>query len=281
MLNGMPFLKYHIHLFKNLPYNWHWHIIEGVAALKYDTQWSVLRGGKIEKGVHKNGLSVDGTTEYLDLLKKTYPDHVSVYRKGKGKFWEGKVDMVNAPIPNLPHTCLLWQVDVDEFWTLEAISAMMDMFSKYPQKMGAYVYCDYFVGPRKFVESMNTWATLSEDWIRIFRYYKGFHWLKHEPPTLVDVDGVDWARKRKFSRNETLRNGIKFQHFAYVDKSQVLFKESYYGYHDAVNYWKKLQEQNGSVEVASFLPWATEGAKARDWIEERDGKLLFPGEWML
>jgi hypothetical protein len=281
VLNGMPFIRYHIRMLQSLPFDWHWHIVEGVADLKYDTQWPLLLGGKIVDKIHRNGLSNDGTTEYLDLLKRLFPDRVTIYRKENGKFWDGKVEMVNAPISNLPHHCLLWQVDVDEFWDLKSITRMKKMFETEKDKMAAYVYCHYFVGPKKYVSSMNTWATFPEDWIRVFRFYKGFHWEKHEPPTLVDQNGKDWGRDKVISRNKTLENGISFQHFAYVDYRQVEFKEIYYGYDKAVNNWKKLQKVNGrNINPKDFLPWAS-NAVVSTWDERENGKLLFPGEWMV
>ncbi len=281
VLNGMPFIRYHIKLLQSLPFDWHWHIVEGVADLKYDTQWSLAGGGKIVDKIHRNGLSNDGTTEYLDLLKKLFPDRISIYRKENGKFWNGKVDMVNAPIPNLPNQCLLWQVDVDEFWDLKSISTMVDMFDNRKDVMAAYVYCYYFVGPNKYVSSMNTWATKPKDWIRVFRFYRGFHWKMHEPPTLVDKDGKDWGRLKFISRDETLGSGISFQHFAYVYYKQVEFKEIYYGYKNAVEYWNKLQQTNGErINPRKFLPWA-EDAVVSTWDEKDKGELLYPGEWII
>src|SRR5438874_9967466 len=31
VLNGEPFIRYHLDVFRALPVRWHWHIIEGVA----------------------------------------------------------------------------------------------------------------------------------------------------------------------------------------------------------------------------------------------------------
>jgi len=47
VLNGEPFIRHHIEVFKQLPFRWHWHIVEGVADLKHDTAWSVAQGGRI------------------------------------------------------------------------------------------------------------------------------------------------------------------------------------------------------------------------------------------
>ncbi len=278
----MPFIKYHINLFRTLPYDWHWHIIEGVADLKYDTQWPISLGGKITSDLHRDGLSKDGTTEYLDGLREWYPDNVLIYRLDKGKFWDGKIEMVNAPISSLPSECILWEVDVDELWNLKSIDLMMNLFNLFPKKMGAFVYCDYLVGPRRYVVDLNTWATMPEDWIRVFRFKKGFHWDRHEPPKLVDGNGVDWARKMAFKRDETLALGISFNHFAYVLEEQLAFKEIYYGYKDVVENWKKYQDVKGRVNIAEFFPWIKATEVITDiWKEEEKGILLYPGRWML
>lgn len=42
VLNGEPFIRYHLEMMRQLPFRWHWHIVEGVAELTRDTAW-VLR----------------------------------------------------------------------------------------------------------------------------------------------------------------------------------------------------------------------------------------------
>lgn len=117
MLNGEPFIRHHIEVLRQLPFKWHWHIVEGVADLKHDTAWSLQFGGRITDEIHQNGLSNDGTTEYLDDIKEQYPENITIYRKPHGVFWDGKLEMVNAPLANIHQECLLWQVDADELWT--------------------------------------------------------------------------------------------------------------------------------------------------------------------
>ena len=279
VLNGMPFIEYHIDVLKELPYNWHWHIIEGVADLNHDTQWSKLLGGRVDSIFHKNGLSNDGTTEYLNQLARSFPNNVSLYRKRDGKFWDGKVDMVNAPINSLPNYCLLWEIDADEFWDGENISKMVEMFQNNPEKMAAIVPSHFFVGPRRFVTSQDTWATKHDDSFRVFRFFKGMYWKKHEPPTLVDKNGKDWGRCYTISRKDVLKAGIFFQHFAYVIPEQLKFKEIYYGYTNATKFWNILQNSNDTkIDPSKYLPWARPGAIAEIWDESIHGSLLFNNE---
>ena len=132
VLNGQPFIKYHIDIFKQLSYKWHWHIVEGVASLTQDTSWCLDSGGQIIDRIHDCGLSNDGTTEYLDELAQLYPEHITIYRQPAGVFWDGKLEMVNAPLKNIQEECLLWQVDVDELWTLEQLHNARQMFINNP-----------------------------------------------------------------------------------------------------------------------------------------------------
>jgi radical SAM superfamily enzyme YgiQ (UPF0313 family)/ADP-heptose:LPS heptosyltransferase len=268
VLNGEPFIRHHIDAFRKLSFEWHWHIMEGVADLVHDTAWSLPNGGRITDELHRDGLSNDGTSDYLDELAAQYPEQITIYRKPAGQFWNGKLEMVNAPLPNLPAECLLWQVDSDELWTPEAIEELRSLFISHPEKTAAYCYCDYFVGPNKFVCTLNSWATYPAEWLRVWRYADGMRWAAHEPPTLVDQTGRDLASCAPISRDETVRAGVTFQHFAYTLESQVRFKEIYYGYQNAVANWQRLQQTSGPVRVADYLPWALPDAKVDDWPAE-------------
>ena len=276
VLNGQPFIRYHLDVFKRLPFSWHWHIIEGVADLVNDTAWSKPLGGYINPCFHRQGRSLDGTGAYLDEIAGNNPGQVTIYRKPKGEFWNGKLEMINAPLAGLNCPCILWQVDVDEFWTSKALVRMHKLFMQHPDKTAAYFYCNYFVGPLKYVVSMNTWATGPLDWLRAWRYNPQMRWAAHEPPQLVDSLGRDVGRTNPFPRDYTLARGISFQHYAYVLESQVRFKESYYGYTGAVEKWRRLNRTSGKLKPADFLHWAGKDAWADDWNPAK-GKLLLAG----
>ena len=279
VLNGEPFIRHHLEQFLFLPFRWHWHIIEGVAELNHDTAWSLPNGGRISDELHNNGLSNDGTSEYLDRISRKHPERITLYRKPPGQFWDGKREMVNAPLPRINEECLLWQVDADELWVAEKLAAMRELFIASPQKTAAYFHCDYFVGPRKYVSTLNTWATYPEDWIRVWRYAPGLTWSAHEPPIILNREGRNPATMNPFSRDETLRHGITFQHFAYALESQVRFKEIYYGYKDAVYHWRRLQNSCGPVNPGEFLPWARHDALVDEWPSTRGPLLLDSLPW--
>jgi len=265
VLNGLPFIKYHIEAFKQLPFKWHWHIIEGVADLKHDTAWSLRNGGRITDEIHSKGRSNDGTAEYLDELAQLYPENVTVYRKPEGIFWEGKREMVNAPLENINEECLLWQVDVDELWTVEQICTARQMFIYHPEKTAAFYWCWYFVGEKLVISSRNCYAqNPAQEWLRTWRFKPGCFWTAHEPPVLTEpLPNSKWrdvAAVNPFVHEETETRGLVFQHFAYAMVKQLQFKEQYYGYANAVAEWRALQAHTTfPVRLSQYFSWVQDG----------------------
>ena len=289
VLNGEPFIRYHERVLAELPFDWHWHVVEGVAALKHDTAWSVASGGKVLDSVHDRGRSNDGTSAYLDELAARFPDRVTIHRKPPGEFWDGKREMVNAPLPHIATPGLLWQIDADELWTAEQIRTVHALFQANPERTAAYYWCDYFVGPERLISTRHNYAqNPQQEWLRTWRFEPGMSWAAHEPPVLADAAGRDLARIDPFTQDEMEEAGVVFQHFAYVTEAQAAFKESYYGYKDARAHWRRLQAAAGPVLLRDYLPWVTDqtladGAAARGVVpiavvEEGAWRFLAPAE---
>jgi glycosyltransferase involved in cell wall biosynthesis/ADP-heptose:LPS heptosyltransferase/predicted O-methyltransferase YrrM len=261
VLNGQPFIRHHIEVFKQLPFKWHWHIIEGVADLKHDTAWSVKLGGRINEQLHRNGLSNDGTTEYIDELVRQYPENITVYRKPKDVFWDGKLEMVNSPLADISEECLLWQVDSDELWSTGQICNGRDMFIAEPDRSAAYYLDQFFVGENLVTTTINTYGNnTGYEWLRTWRFRPGFRWAAHEPPKLCrpveDNKWVDVATIKPFRHCETKARNLVFQHYAYATEKQLAFKEIYYGYKNAVSQWQHLQlQKNFPVFLKDYFTW--------------------------
>ena len=260
-LNAQPFIKHHINTFKELDGPWHWHIIEGVAELNHDSSWSKVNGGQVPKDCHKNGLSIDGTTEYLDQIKANFSKNITIYRKDNGEFWDGKIEMVSAPMVNIQTECLLWQVDADELWTVEQVKRAKELFEKNPHKKAAYYWCHFFVGANLVTSNKHVYGNNPNlEWLRTWRYKPSMKWISHAPPFLGEPTGRNSylnVANNAFSHRETEKAGLTFQHFAYFDEKQIAFKEKYYGYSGAVEGWKALQKQKHfPIKLNQFFPWA-------------------------
>jgi hypothetical protein len=264
VLNGMPFLRYHLPMLQKLTIPWEWHIAEGMADLRHDTAWSVRKlwtwrkplrlqsAGWIPQHLHDGGLSIDGTRQYLDEIAAS-DRRVKVFRAPHGTFWDGKREMVRAACADLKSETLLWQIDSDELWTAEQIETTHEMFAATPKKMTARYWCHYYVGPELETLDRNCFGNGRDGWIRTWRARPGDVWLKHEPPLLVR-DGVPLCRD-SFLQAETEGKGLVFEHYAYVTEEQLAFKEAYYGLPDAVLYWRRLQQATPPLRLERYLPW--------------------------
>lgn len=276
VLNGRPFLRHHVATFRALPFPWHWHVVEGVASLAHDTAWSLASGGRIERAFHRDGRSVDGTTEDLDEIAREFPENVTVHRTPIGRFWDGKLEMVNAPLAKMRRACLLWEIDADELWTTDQLIRGRELFLAHPDRRAAYYRCRYFVGPDLVVSTRDGYGNGSYEWLRTWRYRPGDRWLAHEPPVLVTrwERWRQWRRLRRgkrpklpfhpgdprvFSHAETEAAGLVFQHLAYVLEAQIRWKESYYGHPDLTERWRALQTAVAlPVRLRDSFPWVTD-----------------------
>lgn len=271
VLNGEPFIRYHERVLSRLWFDWRWHVVEGVASLSHDTAWSVGAGGRVDDSIHRDGRSIDGTSEYLDDLAKRFPDNVVIYRKPPGRFWDGKREMCNAPLANIKTKCLLWQIDADELWTAKQINAVHRLFMDDPKRTAAVYWCDYFVGPERVISTRHNYAqNPAQEWRRTWRFQPGDRWAAHEPPTLerprrLLSRGVpDLATAHPFTPDELEAAGAVFQHFAYVTPEQLAFKESYYGYNGATQRWRELQSAPAPGFLRDYFPWVGDAAMFDD-----------------
>jgi hypothetical protein len=266
VLNGEPFIRYHEQMLAKLPMHWHWHIVEGVADLNHDSAWAARAGGIVPQSLHKDGRSIDGTSEYLDELKKRFPENITIYRKPPGEFWDGKREMCNAPLASITEECLLWEIDSDELWTAAQIGVVHRAFANNPKRTGAFYWAWFFVGPDKVLLTRNNYANNpQQDWLRTWRYRPGDYWASHSPPVLARKDAEnsslqDVARIYPFRHFETEAMGAVFQHFAYATEDQLAFKEIYYGYKDALTQWKELQRHRGRGTLRNYLSWVSDDA---------------------
>lgn len=254
--NGMPFIEKHLAVFKQLPFEWHWHIIEGAAKLVGDTAWSIPNGGQLP--TNASLLSTDGTKEYLDKIAAEFPRNITLYRSTR--YWQGKTEMISAPMNSLPAEALLWEIDVDEIWKTNQIITLVNQFAKNPLRTGAMFYCRFFVGPHQIADNLGLYGNNSLwEWRRVWKYCVGDSWGSHEPPSLLRKCGdafQDVMKINPFTHEETWNMGLIFDHLAYTTKEQLQFKEHYYGYSGAVEAFEKMcQDSDSEFLVNKYYSW--------------------------
>ena len=237
VLDGMPWLPVQLAMLNQLNLNWRWHIVEGVAENKHCTKWCKPINARF---------SMDGTTEFLDHLLRH--DRIFVHRK---LGWDGKIEMVNEPLRESHRPGLVWQMDSDEIWQPWQLEHMIGMFAGNPAKTHAQFKCRYFFGPDIIITSKNTYGNRSDiEWYRVWRWRYGQLFSAHEPPVMIG------SNSNPFTADETEKEGLVFDHYAYATEEQVAFKETYYGYKGAVAAWRRLQENTKwPAKLKDFIPW--------------------------
>ncbi len=265
VFNGMPFIEYHLEKFRQLPFPWHWYIIEGLSEVAGDSgaDGHRARGGHVPVD-RSQYLSTDGTKEYLDKINELRD--VTLFRNGD--VWPSKLRMINTPLPHINYDCLLWQIDADEFYPIDSMVELHRMFMSQPTKTAAIVPHTNFINIKKCVVPDKGRQLWGSQWFpRIWRYEPGCKWYSHEPPVLNDKRGRDLNKINPFHDVETEKLG--YHHYGYVHPAQIRFKESYYGYKGLYESWIDIGKTDGLVKVDDYFPWPeVVGAFADDFQDE-------------
>jgi hypothetical protein len=218
-----------------------WYIIEGYSLPVKDTSW--CKNIRLSEFT-RDGLSNDGTTEFLDSIAS---DKIEIIRS-PNKLWNGKAEMCNSFIDNVEDSILM-QFDVDEIWDFDTLSEVLDYAEKNDGFDGMLFHCNYYVGSDLITHGENCYGNNRGEWCRLWKIGNKTRWISHEPPRLK---GLDYFLTQEYTRQK----GWIFDHYAYADVKQLEFKEKYYGYTGAVNNWKSLQGQTEfPVNLRDYFPW--------------------------
>lgn len=243
--NGMPFIPTIFFNLQATNLDWRWIVAEGASANTHCTSWC---------NQQERGLSQDGTTEFLDMVK----DHprVKVLRKD---MWDGKLEMCNACLAEIKEPCVLFQMDADEIWRPDAIEKIVQNFSDDPLAAVGQVKCRYFLGVNIVATSKGGYGNKRGEWLRIWRFTPGDNFNRHEPPMLAQQ-----AKGHYLNPDWLAMDGMQFDHYAWWSENQVAYKEQFYGYPHALYHWQLLQSNTEwpVKDLRAFLPWVGADASA-------------------
>ena len=243
VLNGMPFIKQQAEIIPKIFDKWY--IIEGATLPVCDTGWCKNID---ERFFTSDKLSIDGTTQFLDSIKS---DKIEIIRKND--WWSGKTEMCNSFMSDL-HDSILMQFDVDEIWTPNVLDSVLN-FAEHNDGFDVMMFkCNYYVGPDLIIVNENCYGNPSDHWPRLWKIHNNTSWISHEPPR---IHGLNRYLSREFTKDQ----GWIFNHYSYVNESQVAFKQNFYGYTDAVSQWKTLQHNDiYPCLLRKYLYWVKDDA---------------------
>ncbi len=222
VLDGEPWIEYHLPVFKNLQHEWRWIIVHGASMNNGSTSWCARQEPR---------LSTDGTSEYLCSIGDPR------VRRLERTNWESKDEMINAALFEFSYwpTCCLMEIDADEIWRVEQLDKIVDLFEA-QEHLGSIMFaCDYYVGPNLVLQGEHCYGDNDYEWLRAWRYMPGMTFRSHEPPVLISMRGYQMGK-------EESKDVIgKFSHYAYATEAQVAYKERFYRYYGLLDKWKALQ----------------------------------------
>jgi hypothetical protein len=242
-LDAMPWLSSLFVELNRLERPWTWTIVEGVSLPVADTGWMKGRCAR---------LSRDGTHEFL--MDLAHHPLITIISKTQ---WDGKTQMCNAALPDVP--CVLLQADADELWTAKQMNGLVELFERDADLSIVKVRMRYFLGPNIVSTSVDGYGNRRTEWMRAWRYAPPMQFNRHEPPVLGNNRG------KTMDADETFKHIGAVDHYAWATASQALFKQTIYGdqYADAYQQWMGLQRAETPVpDLQAHLPWVGRGASA-------------------
>lgn len=202
----------------------YWIVVEGAARSNGSTKWCK----EFPEHLHFNGGSIDGTREFL---KKLSNNPKLVYIESNG-FWNSKDYQVNRAIDEvkkLTDSCFLWQIDIDEQWTISAMDKAEKELMAKNAKAGTF-RADCRIG--KNLRAIGEWGEAKTYGYTRLWNWAGEYFHCHEPPVLEGQLGKD----------PTMLTPT-FVHYNYYFDQDVMFKNAWYGGHeDIYERWRLLNE---------------------------------------
>lgn len=219
VLNGEPFTRYCLRSI--YPYAYEIIVVEG----GHEDATSVCT---------PDGHSVDGTLETLYRFKKEEDPENKLTIVTRDGFWPKKDELGNDRTPQSRAYAekatgdYLWQVDIDEFYKESDMDRIIDMLKKDQSITAVSFKQKSFWGDINYISDSIYLRKNTGGWHRIFRWNPRYKYLTHEPPTILDENGID-LRTKKWIRGESMAaKSIFMYHYSLLFPWQVEQKVKVY-----------------------------------------------------
>jgi hypothetical protein len=213
VLNGEPFISYNLRAL--YPFAHEILVVEGAAVAAKNI-------------ATPDGHSTDGTFEVLRRFKSDEDPENKIQIITRDGFWSEKHEQSQAYAEKATGD-YLWQVDIDEFYKPEDMSAIINMLQKDPSISGASIKQLPFWGGFNYLTDGFYLRGGASFFRRLFKWGQGFTYVTHRPPTVLDSSGRDLCNLNWINAEKLTDKGIFIYHYAFVFPKQVLEKSEYYG----------------------------------------------------
>lgn len=219
VLNGEPFVRY---------------CLRSIYPFAYEI--IVVEGGHEDtKSVTTpDGHSVDGTLETLYRFKQDEDIEDKLTIITKDGFWPKTDELGNHRTPQCRAYAeratgdYLWQIDIDEFYTSSDMFRIIGLLQKDPTISSVSFKQKSFWGSIDYISDSIYLRKNEGGWHRIFKWNKNYKYLTHEPPTILDENGIDMRSKHWITGERMARKGIFMYHYCLLFPWQVEQKVKIY-----------------------------------------------------
>jgi hypothetical protein len=219
VLNGEPFVLYNLRAL--YPFAHQIIVVEGAAPAAASIAAS-------------DGHSNDGTLDTLRHFKK-YEDVedklIMVTAEDEGYpdgFWPGEKDEQSQAYTSRATGDYLWQVDVDEFYLAKDMEMILQLLQTRPSIDGVSFKTLTFFGDAKYIVDGHLLRAGAGIYRRLFKWRKGYQYVSHRPPTVVDNQGTDLSLRNWIDGRHLASKGIFLLHYSLIFPKQVAEKAAYY-----------------------------------------------------
>ncbi|HSE39352.1 MAG TPA: glycosyltransferase family A protein, partial [Acidobacteriota bacterium] len=212
VFNGEPFLRYNLRAL--YPFAHEIIVVEGACDAS-----STL--------ATKNAHSTDGTLETLQKFKQEEDKDNKLRIVFRDDYWQEKDDQSRAYAERATGD-YLWQIDVDEFYQADQMSAIIQMLRDDPEISGASVKQITFWGGFDYITDGFYLRRGAAIYRRIFRWGPGYTYITHRPPTVFNSQKRDLTILNWIDGEQLAKRGIFLYHYSLLFPKQVMEKCEYY-----------------------------------------------------
>jgi hypothetical protein len=219
VVNGEPFTRYCLRSL--YPYAFEIIVVEG--------------GHEDAKSVcTPDGHSIDDTLKTLYKFKQEEDPEDKLTIITRNGFWPKTDELGRHRTPQSRAYAekatgdFLWQIDIDEFYKDEDMNVILEMLTNDPSITAITFPTRNFWGD--IIYKIDGWnLRRGQDYFhRLFKWGEGFRYVTHEPPTIINEQGIDLREINWVKGIHLKRKGIYMYHYPLLFPWQVKQKTMIY-----------------------------------------------------